>query len=109
MKDLTSLWAVLGLATALNLAVSSAAHANTVEQLARDSGCLSCHAAKEKKVGPAFSSVAEKYKAQSDAVPHLMQSVKNGAKGTWGRIPMPSHNALSEDELKRLVTWVLTH
>lgn len=109
MKHLTSLLAALGLATALNLTVGTAAHANNVEQLATDSGCLSCHAAKEKKVGPAFSSVAEKYKGQSDAVAHLMQSVKNGSKGTWGRIPMPGHGSIADDDVKRLVTWVLTH
>jgi cytochrome c len=109
MKHLTSLLAVLGLATSLNLALSMAAQANNVEQLARDSGCLSCHSAKEKIVGPAFSAVAAKYKGESDAVPQLMQSVKNGSKGTWGRIPMPGHSSIADEDVKRLVTWVLTH
>lgn len=109
MKHLTSLLTVLGLATSLNLVVGTVAHANNVEQLARDSGCLSCHSAKEKIVGPAFSSVAAKYKGESDAVAHLMQSVKNGSKGTWGRIPMPGHSSIADEDVKRLVTWVLTH
>jgi cytochrome c len=109
MKHLTSLLAVLGLATSLNLAMGTAAHANDVEQLARESGCLSCHSAKEKVVGPAFTSIAAKYKGESDAVAHLMQSVKNGSKGTWGRIPMPPHNSVADEDVKRLVTWVLTH
>ncbi len=109
MKHLTSLLAVLGLAAFVNLAVGTAAFADNIEQLARDSGCLSCHSAKEKIVGPSFSAVAQKYKGQSDAIPQLVQAVKNGSKGTWGRIPMPGHSSIADEDVKRLVTWVLTH
>ena len=37
-------------------------------ELAKATGCYSCHAAKEKIVGPAFSSIAEKYAGDKDAV-----------------------------------------
>jgi cytochrome c len=84
-----------------------AADAAAVE-LAKASGCFSCHAAAEKVVGPAYSSVAEKYKDDKDAVDTLMQSIQRGSKGKWGRVPMPAHDTLSQADLKTLATWVMT-
>lgn len=77
-------------------------------QLAKDSGCLSCHSLTEKIVGPAYASVAEKYKADADAASSLVQSIQYGSKGKWGRIPMPAHPSLSADDLKLLARWVLS-
>lgn len=76
--------------------------------LAKASGCYSCHANGEKVVGPAFAAIAEKYASEKDAAASLAQSIKNGSKGKWGRVPMPPHASLSGDELKTLATWVLT-
>jgi len=78
------------------------------KDLAKASGCLSCHALNEKIVGPAYANVAEKYKDDADAVASLAQSIQYGSKGKWGRIPMPPHASLSADELKTLATWVMT-
>lgn len=104
-------------ATLANLAVvalatlGSAAQANpsSPEELARASGCMSCHSAAEKVVGPSFKSIAEKYKGQADAVASLSQSVRNGSRGNWGRIPMPPHASLADADIKQLVTWVVKH
>jgi cytochrome c len=76
--------------------------------LAKASGCYSCHANGEKVVGPAFASIAEKYAGDKDAAASLAQSIQNGSKGKWGRIPMPPHASLSGAELKTLSGWVLT-
>jgi cytochrome c len=84
-----------------------AADAAAVE-LAKASGCYSCHAPTEKVVGPAYSSVAEKYKDDKDAVDTLMQSIQRGSKGKWGRVPMPAHDTMSQADLKTLATWVMT-
>lgn len=81
----------------------------TTAELARASGCTSCHAAAEKVVGPAFQAISAKYADDKDAVDTLAQSIKNGARGKWGRIPMPAHPSLSSDELKQLSAWVLSH
>lgn len=78
-------------------------------ELARASGCTSCHATAEKIVGPAFQAISAKYAGDKDAVDTLAQSIKNGARGKWGRIPMPAHPSLSASELKELSTWVLSH
>ena len=90
-------------------ALSCTAYAATPEELATASGCMNCQSAQEKKVGPAFKSIAEKYKGQADAVSTLTQTVRNGGRGNWGRIPMPPHSSLAENDIKQIVTWVLTH
>jgi cytochrome c len=77
-------------------------------ELAKNNGCLSCHSAKEKVVGPAYSSVAEKYKDDKDAVANLVQSIQYGSKGKWGRIPMPPHPSMSAADIKTLAQWVMS-
>lgn len=92
----------------LLLAMATAqAATQSPEQLAKDAGCFSCHSANEKVVGPAFRTIAEKYKADKGAADQLVQSVRNGSKGTWGRIPMPAHASLAEADVKSIVGWIL--
>jgi cytochrome c len=100
-----SLLLLAGLAQAAELTAADQASA---KELAQASGCLSCHSLTEKIVGPAYASVAEKYKADADAASSLAQSIQYGSKGKWGRIPMPAHASLSTDDIKTLATWVLT-
>ncbi|TXT39800.1 MAG: class I cytochrome c [Comamonadaceae bacterium] len=94
------------------LAIAMCANAEDtpeIKELLQASGCLSCHSIEEKIVGPAFKSVAAKYASDADAVSTLSQSIKNGSRGKWGRMPMPPHSTLSNDDLKALASWVLTH
>jgi cytochrome c len=100
------------IATTFLLLSAGAAFAATpddkdMKELLQASGCLSCHAAAEKLVGPSFQAIAAKYAGQADAVDSLSQSVRNGSRGKWGRIPMPPHSSLSASDLKSLSTWVL--
>ena len=100
----------LPLAAALALA-ASASHAMDMKaamELAKASGCYSCHADGEKIVGPAYKDIAAKYKDDKDAVATLVQSIQYGSKGKYGRIPMPPHASLSADDLKTLASYVLT-
>jgi len=76
-------------------------------ELAQQSGCLSCHATDKKIVGPAFHAVAEKYKGESGAEAELVNKVKYGGKGNWGNIAMPSHSNMPNDDIKKLVEWIL--
>lgn len=76
--------------------------------LAKESGCTSCHAEQEKLVGPAFQSVAAKYAGDSTAAQGLVQSIKNGSQGKWGRIPMPGHGSLPASDIETLAQYVLT-
>lgn len=51
--------------------------------------CLSCHSVNAKVVGPAWISVAEKYKNDSKAEALLTDRIAKGGVGTWGKVPMP--------------------
>jgi len=95
------------MAAAISISVTGWASANDGATLLKDSGCLSCHAKAEKIVGPAFLSIADKYRGDKDAVASLVQSIQNGSKGKWGRIPMPPHSNISQEDLKTLARYVL--
>lgn len=75
--------------------------------LARKQGCLGCHAATSKLVGPAYQDVAAKYGSQPEAVAQLAQSIRNGGSGKWGEMAMPPQKQLSETDATRLAKWIL--
>lgn len=77
-------------------------------ELAKNNGCLSCHSAKEKIVGPAYATVADKYRGDKDAVANLVQSIQFGSSGKWGRIPMPAHPNMGPADIKALAQWIMT-
>lgn len=79
-----------------------------VTELAKASGCFSCHAPKEKIVGPAYSAVAERYAGQKDAVEVLSQSIQMGSQGKWGRVAMPGHPNLRAEDIKLMAQWIVT-
>lgn len=91
-----------GSATAGDLDVAAAT------ELAKSTGCYSCHSAQEKIVGPAFSSIAEKYADDKGAVATLSQSIQMGSTGKWGRVAMPAHASLKPAEVKLLAELVMS-
>ena len=92
----------LSIFVAMGLFISQA-HAD--EALAKSKGCLNCHGIDNKVVGPAYKDVAKKYAGQ-DVTDQLAAKVIKGGGGVWGQMPMPP-NAVTPDEAKKLVTWVL--
>jgi cytochrome c551/c552 len=76
--------------------------------LATSKGCLACHSVDNKIVGPAYKDIAAKYKGDASALDTLVAKVKAGGKGNWGEVPMPPNPAVSDEDLKTLVTWVLS-
>lgn len=81
---------------------------NPMEELAKKSTCLSCHAVDAQGVGPAYREVAKKYAKVKDAEKRLLAKVKKGGAGTWGKIPMPPMGNIPEDDLKTLIKWILS-
>ena len=88
------------IAAVATIGLAGAQAAIAQEALAKSSGCLNCHAADTKKMGPSFKSIAEKYKGKADAEATLVGKLKNGT-------GHPAQKA-SEDDLKSLVKWVLS-
>ena len=77
-------------------------------QLAKSRICLGCHQPASKLVGPAFTSVAERYGSIGDPVAYLSVSIRQGGRGRWGAVPMPAQPQVSEDEARRLAQWILS-
>ena len=77
-------------------------------ELAQKSGCTACHAVDKKIVGPAYKDVAAKYKGDKGAHARLEEKVKKGGVGVWGQVPMPPNSQVSDADIKKLVTWVLS-
>ncbi|MES9815795.1 MAG: c-type cytochrome [Candidatus Thiodiazotropha sp.] len=77
--------------------------------LATQSGCMACHQVATKVVGPAYTEVAAKYKGDAAALDMLVGKVKSGGVGTWGQVPMPPNAHVSDDNIRTIVSWVLTH
>jgi len=99
--------ALMGVLTALP-AAAVATKVPPGEKVAHGSNCLSCHALHHKVVGPAFEAVAKRYAHKPGAKAMLINAVKDGHVGTWGKIPMPPHPNLSAKQLDEVVTWVLS-
>jgi cytochrome c len=100
---------LLAAATAATLAAGAhAADAKASEALARSSGCLACHTADKKLVGPSYKEIADRYRKDKAAEANLAQKVKAGGKGVWGDIPMPPNSHVKDADIKTLVQWILS-
>ncbi len=94
------------LLTGLVAAIAMVSQVEANESLAKSKGCLGCHAVDHKVVGPAYKDVAAKYAGQ-DVTNQLAEKVVKGGGGVWGGMPMPP-NAVTPEEAKTLVQWVLS-
>lgn len=109
MKYATTLCAV---AAATMLSALPALAASNAKSLIQSNGCSSCHAEKQKMVGPAWGWVAYRYKGKKGAVNSVADFIINGGVGYWkpwtSGIPMPSHPNLSKAQAKVIAKWVLS-
>ena len=76
--------------------------------LLKNSDCFTCHASKEKLIGPSFEQIAKKYSRSKAVIDKLTANVINGAKGVWGPVAMPPHKAMKTAELHQVINWILT-
>jgi cytochrome c len=97
-----------------------------MDKLAKDRGCSLCHSIEPRKpgaqevlpVGPAWKSVAQKYKGRADAVDSLTRIVlqgtgPNSADRHWkgnaaGAAMLPNAVEINEAEAGKLVRWILS-
>lgn len=78
------------------------------EDLAKTNGCAACHALEKKGVGPAWKSIAAKYKGTPGIEAQLQTKVRAGGKGVWGNVPMPAQDKISDADLKAILAWMMT-
>jgi cytochrome c len=89
------------------LALILAAPSQANPALASKAGCLGCHAAATRLVGPAYREVAERYRGDAQALAMLTQRIREGGSGRWGEMAMPPQTKLSQADAKRLAAWIL--
>jgi cytochrome c len=100
---------VLGIALLIQMrALAPGETRSEGEQLAQKSDCLSCHAVDHKVVGPAFSEVASRYAGKAGVESTLIASIKEGGSGQWGDVPMTPHRKLSDEQIRKMVDWILS-
>lgn len=102
MKTVVAVVAATGLALA-----NGAIAAEAGETLAKNSGCLACHAIDKKLVGPAYKEIQAKYRNDKAAEATLFKKVKEGGKGVWGDVPMPPNTHVKDADIKTMVQWIL--
>ena len=95
------------LCAALLLGPQAWADAAAEAAFAKSKNCLACHAIDKKVVGPAFKTVADKYRQDPAALERLALKVRQGGKGAWGVVYLPANAQVTPEESKRLVAWVL--
>jgi cytochrome c len=104
MKYIIASMAVAG------LMVAGSAMATDMPDLAKKSGCASCHSIDKKLVGPAWMEVSKKYKGDAGAEATLIAKVSKGGGGVWGTTAMPAldPSGKKQDDIKQLVQFILT-
>lgn len=78
------------------------------EKLIEKSDCLTCHRVDVKLLGPAYQDVAAKYPATDENIDLLAGKIIKGGSGNWGDIPMTPHPAVSVDDAKEMVKYILS-
>ena len=82
--------------------------AQVARSLAQKNGCLACHGATQKLVGPPIADIASRYAKQSGAETQLLAKVRLGGQGAWGSVPMPPQSHLPEADIRAILRWMLT-
>jgi len=76
--------------------------------LAGQRQCLGCHQVDARRVGPPFRAIAERFQGRPEAAGHLARVIREGSRGQWGAIPMPAQTRLSDIDVLRLASWILS-
>ena len=102
----------MGFAAAAALLVAGQAVAANAPAPKEAAACLACHDVAAAKVGPAYKDVAKKYAGDKGALDKLTKKVISGGGGVWnmpaGAMPPRGASTLKDDEIKKVVQWILT-
>jgi len=82
-------------------------------ELIAGSDCTTCHRVQKESsgasIGPAYSDVAAKYAPAADTtIDRLVKKVISGGSGVWGTVPMTPHPAMKAEDVKTIVTYIMT-
>ncbi|GAB3937053.1 hypothetical protein GCM10028804_58430 [Larkinella terrae] len=82
----------------------------TGKRLIELSDCKACHSIDKKSIGPAYQDVAKKYakERRTEIVNKLATKVIEGGGGVWGEQAMSAHPQLKVDEVKEMVSYIMS-
>ncbi len=88
---------------------SPAAMADAIDDAMTKTGCMACHAADKKLVGPSFKDIAAKRKGDAAAMATLMEKVRKGGSGVYGPVPMAPNppDKINDADLKGAIEKIL--
>jgi cytochrome c len=92
-------------------APAGAADAAAAETLARQNGCLKCHAVDKAKEGPSYKEIAAKYKGKPGAEDRLIKHITTAEKAKFPDGHEEEHKVIKTkdmNEIKNLVGWILS-
>ncbi len=78
------------------------------EKIMAKSDCRTCHNPQVKTVGPAYVTIAERYKNIPENLEKLATKVLKGGSGVWGIAAMSAHPDLQIEDAKAMVSYVLS-
>lgn len=70
--------------------------------------CMACHQVDRKRVGPAFTVIAQRFSGQAGANEYLANAIRSGGRGRWGAVPMPAQPQVSPEQAKAIAAWILS-
>ena len=73
------------------------------------SNCFNCHAVKMKLSGPSFLDISNRYQNTNKYRDLLVNHIKKGSAGIWGKEAMPSHPEISDSVAVKMVKWILNY
>lgn len=89
-------------------AAKQAAEYSRGKTLISRSDCGTCHAEDRLVNGPAYQSIAERYRKNDFAVRDLSKKIIKGGAGNWGETVMSAHPQISEEDAGEMVRWILS-
>ncbi len=89
-------------------AAKQAAEYSRGKTLISRSDCGTCHAEDRLVNGPAYQSIAERYRKSDFAIRDLTKKIIKGGAGNWGQVVMSAHPQLTEEDVGEMVRWILS-
>lgn len=111
MKKIQILFSTLCFLGLTGVVLAADVDAQAAETLAKQNGCLKCHAVDKAKDAPSYKSVAAKYKGKPDAEAKLMKHITTGPKVKFEDGHEEEHKIIKttdEERQRNLVRWILS-
>lgn len=77
-------------------------------KLIAKSDCKTCHNKTLQTIGPAYTSIAQKYKNTPENITVLSSKVQKGGSGVWGQQAMTPHADLGDEVIKEMVAYIMS-